>query len=103
MDALCIDDPAHDLVIGNIDGSQFPDMTHFSTGVNRKRQSKKDRRKNRKDKIVDKFMRKNRQEIRMKQASDFKLKDIRRRVESGSVTKSHSLSSGETKFIRRMV
>ena len=31
--ALCIDDPAHDLVIGNIEGSKFPDMTHFSSGV----------------------------------------------------------------------
>ena len=37
----------------------------------------------------------------MKQASDMKLKEIRRRVESGSVTKSRSFSSGETKFIRR--
>ena len=34
-DALCIDDPAHDLVIGNIEGSKFPDMAHFSSGVNR--------------------------------------------------------------------
>ena len=28
-----MDDPAHDLVIGNIEGSKFPDMTHFSSGV----------------------------------------------------------------------
>ena len=34
-DALCIDDQAHDLVIGNIEGSKFPDMAHFSSGVNR--------------------------------------------------------------------
>ena len=60
-DAFCIDDPAHDLVIGNIEGS----------------------------KLV------------LKKASDAKLADIRRRVESGSVTKSRSFSSGETKFIRR--
>ena len=37
----------------------------------------------------------------MMQASDAKLADIRRRVESGSVTKSRSFSTGETKFIRR--
>ena len=97
--ALCIDDPAHDLVIGNSEGSRFPDMTHFSSGANRKRQSKKSR-KNRKVKVADKFIRQNRQELRMKQASDAKLADIRRRVESGSVTKSRSFSSGETKFIR---
>ena len=99
--ALCIDDPAHDLVIGNIEGSKFPDIAHFSSVVNRKKQSKKDRRKNRKVKVVDNFIRQNRQELLMKQASDVKLKEIRRRVESGSVTKSRSFSSGETQFIRR--
>ena len=100
-DALCIDDPAHDLVIGNIEGSKFPDMTHFSSGVVKNKQSRKDRRKNRKVKVADKFIRQHRQELCMKQASDAKLAEIRRRVESGSVTKSRSFSSGETKFIRR--
>ena len=99
-DALCIEDPAHDLVIGNIEGSKFPDITHFSSGVNRNKRSKKSR-KDRKVKVADKFIRQNRQELRMMQASDAKLADIRRRVESGSVTKSRSFSSGETKFIRR--
>ena len=99
-DALCIDDPAHDLVIGNIEGSKFPEMTHFSSGVVNKERSKKSR-KDRKVKVADKFIRQNRQELCMMQASDAKLEEIRRRVESGSVTKSHSFSSGETKFIRR--
>ena len=76
-------------------------MTHFSSGVNRKRQSKKDRRKNRKDKIVDTFVRQKRHELIKKQASDVKLKDIKRRVESGSLTMRRGFSSGETKFIRR--
>ena len=99
-DALCIDDPAHDLVIGNIEGSKFPDITHFSSGVVNKKRSKKSR-KDRKVKVADKFIRQNRQELVLKQASDAKLADIRRRVESGSVTKSRSFSSGETKFIGR--
>ena len=99
-DALCIEDPAHDLVIGNIEGSKFPDMTHFSSGINRNKRSTKSR-KNRKVKVADNFIRQNRQELVLKQASDAKLADIRRRVESGSVTKSRSFSSGETKFIRR--
>ena len=59
-DALCIDDPAHDLVIGNIEGSKFPDMTHFSSGVNRNKRSKKSR-KNRKVKVADKLIRQHRQ------------------------------------------
>ena len=98
-DALCIDDPAHDLVIGNIEGSKFPDMTHFSSGVVKNKQSRS--KKSRKVKVADKFIRQHRQELCMMQASDAKLADIRRRVESGSVTKSRSFSSGETKFIRR--
>ena len=101
MDALCIDDPAQYLVIGNIEGSKFPDMTDFSSGVVKNKQARKDRRKNRKVKVADKFIRQNRQELCMKQVSDVKLREIRRRVESGSVTKSRSFSSGETKFIRR--
>ena len=99
-DALCIDDPAHDSVIGNIEGSKFPDMTHFSSGVVNKKGST-NRRKNGKVKVADKFIRQHRQELVLKQASDIKLKEIRRRVESGSVTKSRSFSSGETKFICR--
>ena len=99
-DALCIDDPAHDLVIGNIEGSKFPDITHFSSGVVNKKRSKKSR-KDRKVKVADKFIRQNRQELVLKQASDAKLADIRRRVESGGVTKSRSFSIGETKFIGR--
>ena len=100
-DALCIDDPAHDLVIGNIEGSKFPDITHFSSGVVKNKQSRKDRSKNRKVNVADNFIRQNRQELVLMQASDAKLADIKRRVESGSVTKSRSFSSGETKFIRR--
>ena len=99
-DALCIEDPAHDLVIGNIEGSKFPDITHFISGVVNNKRSKKSR-KDRKVKVADDFLRQNRQELVLKQASDAKLADIRRRVESGSVTKSRSFSSGETKFIRR--
>ena len=72
-DALCIDDPAHDLVIGNIEGSKFPDMTHFSSGVVRNKQLRKDRRKNRKVKVADKLIRQNRQELVLKQASDVRL------------------------------
>ena len=97
---MCIDDPAHDLVIGNIKGPKFPDKTHFSSGVNRKKQFKKSR-KDREVKVVDRFMGRNRQELLMKQASYVKLADIRRREESGSVTMSRGFSSGETKFVRR--
>ena len=32
-EALCIDDTLYDLVIGNIDGSKPPDMSHFSAAA----------------------------------------------------------------------
>ena len=86
-DALCIDDPAHDLVIGNIEGSKFPDITHFSSGVVKNKKRSKKSIKNRKVKVADKFIRQNRQELVLKPASDIKLIEIRRRVESGSVIK----------------
>ena len=98
--ALCIYDLLHDLVIGNIEGSKFPDITHFSSGVVKKKRSKKSR-KDRKVKELDKLVTQNRQELLMKQASDVKLKEIRIRVESVRVTMSRCFSSGETKFIRR--
>ena len=91
-DALCIDDPAHDLVFGNVEGSKFPDITHLSSGVVKNKQSRKDRKKDRTVKVADKFIRQNRQELCMKQASDAKLVDIRRGIESGSVTMSCGFS-----------
>ena len=87
---MCIDAPSHDFVIGNVEGFKFPDMTHFSLWGRKKKHSK------------NKFIRQNRQELLLKQASDVKLKEIRRRVEYGSVTKNCGFSSGETKFSRRI-
>ena len=59
------------------------------------------KRVNKKYKVLNQFIRENRQELLTKQASDVKLKYIRRRVESGSVTNSYGFSSGEIKVIRR--
>ena len=70
-------------------------MTHFPSGVVRKKRSKNSR-KDRKLQVADKIIRLNRQELLMKQASDVKLKNRRSRVQSGSVTKSRRFSSGET-------
>ena len=59
------------------------------------------KRDNKKYKVLNQFIRENRQELLTKQASDVKLKYIRRRVESGSVTNSHGFSGGEIKVTRR--
>ena len=47
-------------------------MTHFSSGVDKNKEARKDRRKDRKVKVADKLIRQNRQELHMEQASDSK-------------------------------
>ena len=43
-EALCMEDTLYDLVIGNIDGSKLPDMSHFAASVVTRPQAKKDER-----------------------------------------------------------
>ena len=59
------------------------------------------KRVNKKYKVLNQVIREKRQELLTKQASDVKLKYIRRRVKSGSVTNSHGFSRDEIKVIRR--
>ena len=40
-EALCMEDTLYDLVIGNIDGSKLPDMSHFAVSVVARSQAKK--------------------------------------------------------------
>ena len=40
-EALCMEDTLYDLVIGNIDGSKLPDMSHFAASVVTRSQAKK--------------------------------------------------------------
>ena len=39
-EALCMEDTLYDLVIGNIDGSKLPDMSHFSAAAVTRSQTK---------------------------------------------------------------
>ena len=50
-EALCMEDTLYDLVIGNIDGSKLPDMSHFAASVVTRSQAKKDERTYKKLKI----------------------------------------------------
>ena len=40
-EALCMEDTLYDLVIGNIDGSKLPDMSHFAASIVTRSQAKK--------------------------------------------------------------
>ena len=92
-------DTLHDLVIGNIDGSKLPDMSHFSAAavtLSQTRQSEMAFRK-----IPGMIINGNKEALKHAHSNDPKLDIIRRRVESGDVTVSRGLHRGETKFIRK--
>ena len=74
----------YDLVIGNIDGSKLPDMSHFAASVVTRSQAKKDERVNKKLKVPVQIISSDRKAIESDQASDPKLSNIPKRVELGT-------------------
>ena len=98
-EAVCMKDTLHDLVIGNIDGSKLPDMSHFSAAAVTRSQTRQSEMAFRK--IPRMIINENKEALKHAQANDPKLDIIRRRVESGDVTVSRGLHRGETKFIRK--
>ena len=100
-EALCMEDTLYDLVIGNINGSKLPDMSHFAASLVTRSQAKKDERTYKKLKVPDQIINSDRNAIELDQASDPKLLNIRKRVELGNVTVSRGIHRGETKFIMK--
>ena len=99
-EALCIDGTLYDLVIGNIDGSKLPDMSHFSVGIVTIAQVKQDDKAYRKLKASDHILSENKQAFQDAQCPTPSWK-IRRKADSGVVTKSCGLNRGETRIIKR--
>ena len=100
-EALCMEDTLYDLVIGNIDGSKLPDMSHFSAAAVTRSQAKQSENACRKLKVPDQIINEDKEALKQAQATDPNLDSIRGRVESGSITVSRGLNRGETKFIRK--
>ena len=100
-EALCMEDTLYDLVIGNIDGSKLPDMSHFSAAAVTRSQAKQSEKAYRKLKVPDQIINEDKEALKLAQATDPKLDSIRRRVDSGNITVSRELNRGETKFIRK--
>ena len=100
-EALCMEDTLYDLVIGNINGSKLPDMSHFAASIVTRSQGKKDKLTYKKLKVPDQIINSDRNAIELDQASDPKLSNIRKRVELGNVTVSRGIHRGETKFIMK--
>ena len=100
-EALCMEDTLYDLVIGNIDGSKLPDMSHFSAAAVTRSQAKQSEKAYRKLKVPDQIINEDKEALKLAQATDPKLDSIRRRVDSGNITVSRGLNRGETKFVRK--
>ena len=85
-EALCMDDTLYDLVIGNIDGSKLPEMSHFSAAAVTKSQAKQSEKAYRKLKVPDQIINEDKEALKQAQATDPKLDSIRRRVDSRNIT-----------------
>ena len=100
-EALCMEDTLFDLVIGNIDESKLPDMSHFSAAAVTRSQAKQSEKAYRNLKVPDQIINEDKEALKQAQATDPKLDSIRRRVDSGNITVSRGLNRGETKFVRK--
>ena len=88
-------------VIGNIDGSKLPDMSHFCVAVESRSQAKQCEKKYRKLKVPDQIINEDKETLKKAQATDGNFKNIRCRVKSGKVTVNRGLNRGQTKFVER--
>ena len=88
----------YDLVIGNIDGSKLPDMSHFSAAAVTRAEANQEKAY-RKLTVPEQIINKDKEAFKQALDSDPKLNGIRQRVESGRVTVSRGLNRGETKFV----
>ena len=60
-EALCMEDTLYDLVIGNIDGSKLPDMSHFSAAAVIRSAAKQSENAYRKLKVTDQIINKDKE------------------------------------------
>ena len=94
-EALCMEDTLYDLVIGNIDRSKFPDMSHFfSAAAVTRSQAKQNEDAYRKLKVPDQIINDDKEALKQARATDPNLDSIRGRVESGNITVSRGLNRG---------
>ena len=90
-----------DTLIGNIDGSKLPDMSHFSAAAVTRSQAKQSLDAYRKLKVPDQIINEDKEALKEAQTTDPNLDSIGGRVESGNITVSRGLNRSETKFTRK--
>ena len=94
-------DTLYDLVIGNIDESKLPEMSHFSAAFVTRSQAKQSENAYRKLEVPDQIINEDKEALKQAQATDPNLDSIRGRVESGNITVSRGLKRGKTMFVRK--
>ena len=77
-----MDDTLYALIIGNIDGSKLPDMSHFSVGVFTRAQTKQEEKTYKKLKVPGQILSEDKKAFQDAQMSDPKLEHMRRRAHS---------------------
>ena len=88
-------------MIGNIDGSKLPGMSHFSAAAVPRSQAKQSENAYRKLKVPDQITNENKAALKQAHATDPNLDSIRGRAESGNITESRGLNRSEAKFVRK--
>ena len=76
-EALCMEDTLYDLVIGNIDGSKRPDMSHFSAAAVTRSQAKQSENACKKLKVPDQIINEDKEALKQAQDMDPNLDYIR--------------------------
>ena len=100
-EAFCIEDSLYDVVIGNVDGSILPDMTHFAQAVETRSQSKQKEKVYPKLKVPSQISEVNRDEVKKGQEEDDTLEQIRKLVKSGEKRVCRGKNRGEVKFVKK--
>ena len=63
-----MDNTLYEVVIGNIDGSELPDMSHFCAGFETRSQAKQSEKKYRKLKVPDRIINEDKEALKKAQA-----------------------------------
>ena len=74
-----MDNTLYDIVIGNIDGSKLPDMSHFCAAVETRSQAKQCE-KYRKLKVPDQIINEDKEALKKAQATDGNLENMQGKI-----------------------
>ena len=90
-EALFMNDTLYDLVIGNIDGSKLPDVSHFCAAIETRSQAKQSKKKYRELKVPDQIINEDKEALKKAQEHETLM--------SGLLGTKKTLDRGEAEFV----